>query len=53
MNINELCGASGPLPDGNDKFEVNNCPGKTNVFRYIKGIYEVSIRYSKLSILNT
>ena len=37
MNKNDLCGASQKLPDGNPYFDVNNCPGGTDVFRFVGG----------------
>ena len=37
LNHNDLCEADGPLPDGNQNFDINNCPGKYDVFRCLKG----------------
>ena len=37
MNHNDLCEAEGPLPDGNGLFEIDNCPGKYDVFKCLKG----------------
>ena len=38
MSNGELCDADGPLPDGNQKYEVNNC-GAFDVFKCVKGTY--------------
>ena len=31
----DLCDADGPLPDGNDNFQIDNCPTVYDVFRYV------------------
>ena len=33
LNLQDFCKANQILPDGNDNYNVNNCPGH-NVFRY-------------------
>ena len=37
MAINDLCEANKKLPDDNTNFDVNNCPGDSDVFRYKGG----------------
>ena len=37
MNDGDLCEADGPLPDGNSNFDIDNCPGKYDIFKCIKG----------------
>ena len=37
MNHNELCEAEYPLPDGNNNFEIDNCPGNYDIFKCVKG----------------
>ena len=42
QNINavkngDLCEAEGPLLDGNDEFEINNCPGNYDIFKCVTG----------------
>ena len=39
----DLCEAERTLPDGNSNFDINNCPGDYDVFRYVSG---------KLSFIN-
>lgn len=34
MDIGDLCEADRPLPDGTRQYNVNNCPGGYDVFRY-------------------
>ena len=44
MEHNTLCSAHTILPDGNDNYNVNNCPGANNVFRCAqRGIYASNI----------
>ena len=35
--LNELCQASKILPDGNEDFEVDNCPGNFDIFKHTGG----------------
>ena len=37
MNQGDLCEADGPLPDGNSNFDIDNCPGKYDIFKCVKG----------------
>ena len=37
MSKNDLCEADTTLPDGNTKYNIDNCPGGYDVFRYIEG----------------
>ena len=37
MNYGDLCEADGPLPDGNSNFDIDNCPGKYDIFKCVKG----------------
>ena len=37
MNQNGLCNAGQILPNGDDNYDVNNCPGGHDVFRYQGG----------------
>lgn len=37
MSPNNLCEADKILPDGNVHFQINNCPGNYDIFRYIPG----------------
>ena len=37
MNENDLCEADQKLPDGNDYYDVNNCPGNYDIFRKNEG----------------
>ena len=37
MNYGDICEADGPLPDGNSNFDIDNCPGKYDIFKCIKG----------------
>ncbi len=40
MNINDLCEAGHQtLPNGNPNYDVDNCPGGTDVFRCVGGQY--------------
>ena len=38
MNHNDLCETDGPLPDGTNHFDVNNCPGDYDIFQCVKGM---------------
>ena len=38
MNKNDLCEANQTLPDENDDYDINNCPGGSDVFIYKGGI---------------
>ena len=40
MNNNEMCEADKPLPDGNQNYDVNNCPPRNDIFKCIKGNYQ-------------
>ena len=33
MDSNDLCNANTTLPDENTNYDVNNCPGSTDIFR--------------------
>lgn len=46
MTINELCEANNKLPDNNKEYDVNNCPGDSDVFKYKGG--ERRLFYFKL-----
>ena len=37
MTINDLCEANKKLPDNNANYDVNNCPGGSDVFKYKGG----------------
>ena len=37
MKENDLCEADQKLPDGNDYYDVNNCPGNYDIFRKNEG----------------
>ena len=37
MNYNEYCEADGPLPDGNNNYDIDNCPGNYDIFKCVKG----------------
>ena len=37
MNINDLCEANKKLPDNNPNYDLNNCPGDSDVFKYKGG----------------
>ena len=37
MTINNLCEANKKLPDNNPNYDVNNCPGDSDVFKYKGG----------------
>ena len=37
MTINALCEANNILPDNNTNYDVNNCPGGSDVFKYKGG----------------
>ena len=37
MNQGDLCEADGPLPDGNNNYDIDNCPGKYDIFKCVKG----------------
>ena len=37
MSKNDLCQANQTLPDGNVNYNINNCPGGSDVFRYNGG----------------
>ena len=37
MNQNGLCDADQTLPNGDNNYDVNNCPGGHDVFRYQGG----------------
>ena len=45
MSKNDLCEADRTLPDGNTKYNIDNCPGGYDVFRYIEGRLIFNIRY--------
>ena len=50
MNQNGFCIANHTLPNGDDNYEVNNCPGGHSVFRYQGGtasLYDEAIRNRK------
>ena len=37
MSNGELCEADGPLPDGNQNYDVNNCEPAYDVFKCVIG----------------
>ena len=37
LSNNDLCEAERTLPDGNSNYDINNCPGDYDVFRYVSG----------------
>ena len=37
MSPHDLCEADKTLPDGNANYDIDNCPGRYDVFRYIRG----------------
>ena len=41
MNISELCKANKALPDGNNNYEIDNCPGGLHIFRRTGIRYEI------------
>ena len=43
MSKNDLCEADKTLPDGNTDYNIDNCPGGYDVFRYISGKFIVKI----------
>ena len=50
MNQNGLCDANQILPNGDSNYDVNNCAGGHNVFRYQGGkasLYHDTIRNRK------
>ena len=37
MTVNDLCEADRALPDGNTNYNIDNCPGGHDIFRYVGG----------------
>ena len=37
MTVNDLCEADRTLPDGNTNYNIDNCPGGHDIFRYVGG----------------
>ena len=45
LSNNDLCEAERALPDGNDNYDINNCPGDYDVFRYVSGNSSFKTQY--------
>ena len=37
MTVDSLCEANNKLPDNNTNYDVNNCPGDSDIFKYKGG----------------
>ena len=57
LSNNDLCEAERALPDGNTNYDINNCPGDYDVFRYVSGNFcfeqDTEQKYAEISRLES